>query len=744
MISALENIDQTCPANLAGQDDTVANSFRALSRMDANSLCPANSLYLAFAIDEVSAPFFAKRVPHVEQSRVRKLLAVFQEIHLAGRGRQNPEIKRLAMALQMPFNSLRRLYYGYARGCTKEIAGSIMHFSPGDWRSALNWSKVRPERENLPAAFLEFWRTLLENNQRKAKPAWDELMQIIRTGYDFKGRQFKKIPGFDQFPQVDPILGHPVGMSYENLCRKKSSEYDLAATRQGRAAATEHRIPVLKTRVGLRIGQFMEFDDHEFDQKILFQKKPMRPLAFGAVDTLTDCLFKLGMKPTLWDEDYEVKRKLTEREALWFILAVLCGTGYRRDKIGTTLVIERGIMTLRDPYLSRLLNVVGDYVKVYLGSNAGNHTRAAHAGQFGGQPKGNPRTKRLIESKWNPLNNQLASLLGQVGKDRDASPAQLYGAEKYTGQMIRAADEKHLPVEALQLPFHAWNQWAPLAHDAAMRINLARDHQCEGWEKCGFVRKFWRSDASSTIWHTEQDFSLLSEIDRAVLTAKMNGPAGTDLSKVERASRWEVFQALRRELTLLPMYHVPEIVGPEFALRASGGGEQLLTVRNGLLSFDCAEIDSDSIHFYARDIAAEASHFIPNGRKFVCFVNPYLPTHLIACDEQLRVQAICPRYERASDQASLDSAMGAQAAMEAAQRVRLNLRHDDESRMKRAMKEHNASILGGPIPKLTPAEKEFVQTVGASAANDFLTAAADEIPSVTPGPDFLSEISQPD
>ena len=261
--------------------------------------------------------------------------------------------------------------------------------------------------------------------------------------------------------------------------------------------------------------------------------------------------------------------------------------------------------------------------------------------------------------------------------------------------MIRLAEDKNIPLSALSLPFHGYHEWCRAAFDAVQRINTATDHACEGWEKLGFVRKFWRADATSPLWHSENDFALLSDIDRAVMKAKFNSPAGAALTKIERAHRWEVFQQLQHELTRLPLYAIPEIVGPEFALRAGNGGEQLLTVKNGLLSFDCAEIDSDTIHFYARHQDDPAGHFIPNGEKFLCFVNPYLPTHLIACDEKLRVKAICPAYERAHDEASLKRNMGAQSAMEAAQRVRLNLRHDDAAKSLSQMKRQNSELLGG-------------------------------------------------
>ncbi|HXI70282.1 MAG TPA: hypothetical protein VNN22_07990 [Verrucomicrobiae bacterium] len=690
MISAIENLSGTKGIKHA-DDQLSVESAPATTTSKGSPSSPGFS----FEVPEIHAEFFSKRVADDERGQVRKLLSVLSTIYKSGR--VNPTIRRLAPTLQMNFSTLRRQYYAYTRGCEK--AGQI--YEPGDWRSILNWTKVRSEKANLPFAFLEFWRTLGEQNQRKWKPAWDELMQVLRTGHDFKGKAYKKIPGFDVWPATDAVLGHPAGMSYENLMRHTSTNYDQMAARIGRSSATQFRIPVLKTRTQLRIGQFIECDDHVFDEKVLFQKKPMRPLAFGAVDVLTDCLFKLGSKPTLWDEVEEVKRTLTEREALWFILSVLCGTGYRRDSIGTTFNLERGCMTVREPYLSRLLAALGGHVKIYFGSNAGNNTRAAHAGQFGGQPKGNFRTKAIVESKWNPLNNQLASLLGQVGMDRDHSPAQLYGAEKYTGQLMRQAEAKGVALAELKLPFHSYHEWCRFAFEAVQRINTTRDHKCEGWEKLGFVKKFWRTDEASPLWLEEKDFALLSDMDRAIVASKLKADDGR-LTKIERAHRWEVFQSLRRELTQLPMFAIPEIVGPEFALRSARGGEQMLTVTNGLLSFQSDEIDPDPIHFYARHQDDPAGHFIPNGEQFICFANPYLPTHLIACDEKLRVKAICPRYERAHDQASLERNMGAQGAMEAAQRVRLNLRHDDESRRKSADRQHNAALLAETGLALNP------------------------------------------
>lgn len=676
---------------------------------------------LSFCIPEEDTQFWTTRVPHDEQQRIRKLLAVFAEIYHAGKGKQDPALDRLARALTTSRHTLRRLYYDYKGGC--ERAGRTL--DPGDWRSILNWSKVRDEKQNVPPAFQEFWRGLGESNQRNWKAAHRELLQIHRTGFNFQGRSYKLIPGYTEWPPADPYYGWPAGWSYENLIRFKSIDLDTIGSRLGRSAASAHRLPALTSRVGLALGQFIQFDDHVFNQKILFQTKPMRPLAFGAVDVLSDCLFHLGCKPTLYDETLGVKLELTEKEFLWFFIAELCGYGYRRDAIGTTMVLEGAKATIREPFLSRFKAVLGDFVKFDFGSPAGNNTRAAHAGQFSGRPKGNFRTKAIVESKWNMVDNEMASLLGQVGKDRDHSPAQLHGQEKYIGQLVRAADKAGVALSELQFPVHRYADWCQCARAAQLRINDARDHACAGWEKLGFERLQWRTDVASPLWYEIADLAVLPPVDQQVIKARLSGPQSADLTRPLRLSRWEVFQQRRKELTQMPMHRIPEILGVEFAL--SGG--QLMEVgsqQGGLFSFDCEEIDPDTLHFYARDIKAEASHIIPNGRKFICFVNPYLPSHLIACDEKLRVVALCPRFipPTTGDRAGLKPILGAINAQGEASRVRLNLRHDDESRRKRAMKEHNAQALGLAPRAPSPAPALAVNPT----ADDILARDAGTVP----------------
>jgi hypothetical protein len=95
-------------------------------------------------------------------------------------------------------------------------------------------------------------------------------------------------------------------------------------------AASQHARKVLKTRVGLAVGEFILFDDQEYDLKVNFlgnaQRRAMRPLGLNALDLFSACSFAYGLKPTLSHED-GAKQKLREIDMMWFVVHVLTAFG---------------------------------------------------------------------------------------------------------------------------------------------------------------------------------------------------------------------------------------------------------------------------------------------------------------------------------------------------------------------------------------------------------------------------------
>jgi hypothetical protein len=226
-------------------------------------------------------------------------------------------------------------------------------------------------------------------------------------------------------------------------------------------------------------------------------------------------------------------------------------------------------------------------------------------------------------------------------------------------------------------------------------------------------------ESSNPQWLPWTEFKKLPEQQQAIVRSMID--SDPSLVRDLRLSRQEVFNQGRKQLTKLAWELLPSLVGPENAL------SDPISPDKGLFRFDCAEIDTDTLEFHARD----ARNYLPSGEKYICFVNPYAPTHLVACTADYKVVAVCPRYDRASrnDQHSVERLMGEQQSFEAQARVRLNLRHSDAAAAKREMFDNNARVLGQNDPRGTaqPANPRLKNFPG--DVSDFLT---EEVPTTSP------------
>jgi hypothetical protein len=98
--------------------------------------------------------------------------------------------------------------------------------SNGDWRILVDRNRNKAAVPKLPADFVEFWRGLCEENQRKCRPAYRKLVALYRSG--------EQIPGYEF---TGPRFHLPRGWGYSNLMRYKPTKYELTARRQGRAGS---------------------------------------------------------------------------------------------------------------------------------------------------------------------------------------------------------------------------------------------------------------------------------------------------------------------------------------------------------------------------------------------------------------------------------------------------------------------------------------------------------------------------
>lgn len=575
------------------------------------------------------------------------------------------------------------------------------------WTALVDKAKAGPRFWNtseivgLPLEFREWIKRLAEENQRTHAWAWNEVYKIWQTRFDSNGNEYKKIPGYTEWPQAHPTTGYPRGWSRRNLYHHAPDEFEAAAMRQGRATAANFRLPVLTSRVELELLEYVLFDDHEFNLKVNFpgQWKAMRPRGFAAMDILSGSPFAKSFKPTLYDLVEEKKQALTETDMMWFVVHVLCDFGYRVDERGTKFCVEHGTAAIREEFERRITIATGGKVTV---ERSGKFGAGATASQFEGQSKGNYRFKALIESFFNLLDNALAHLRGQVGKDRLHAPEQMYGIDAYNNKLLKAAAA--LPAERaamLKFPVMVWQEFVFAALRGYDAIDKSFEHKLQGWEKLGFVTKEWRLNEQIS-WQPFSQLLALPEQEQALARAVVeNNPL---LHRARKLSRYEVFhgkhsQALEQgTITKLPLEAYPILMGREHA-------RPLTVDDDGLFRFEDRDIDSDPLRY----LAMLNGRRLSPGETFQCFVNPFSPGALVLCDDDLRCLGICPAYDMPSrnDVEGVKRQIKAQKQWEAAAFAELDLRHVGAAAERAAMHENNGNIIKGRTRKeLTAAQRQ--------------------------------------
>lgn len=622
---------------------------------------------LGITIPEADERWAAINVPPAELRRCRLLLRLMAEIHAADDKTRACRAIAARLRGQDEFAGVRGLSWSRLRARYYDLQRT------NDWRVCLNKSRVKGANGSakLPAEFVQFWRALCERNQRVSTQARRDLLHIWRHHHDLSGKPYAKIPGYDTWPEPEPRTGIPAGWT-ENLYRYNPDKYELAATRQGRKHAANIGIKLRTTRVGLHVGEIYEFDDHEFDLLVNFPGvlQAMRPQGFTGIDALSDNPFLQSFKPTLLDDNGR-KKVLNERDFMWFIVATLTTIGHRTDAIGTTLRVEHGTAAIRPDFEQRILDATAGHVTV---ARSGKFRKGSHAGQFDAQSTGNFRFKRLIEQYWRSINDRLASLPGQVGKDRLSAPEQNYGLQSYNAKLLKAIGALE-PERAAEIEFPVLHYWEFVRRAMAANDAIATDpeHNCQGWEKLGFVRQ-------------------------------VQDPFGR--IRAQKLTRRQVFDGLRRaemqsgKFALLPDYKLPQLVGQHNALRAGDP----LTVRNGEFEFEDRDIDPDPLRYLA---LGQDGQRLREGEKYIAYVNPFKPDSLVATDAAGRIVAICQQVAESciNDDHAIKRQLGAQNKWQAAALDPIRDRHAEETERLKFIREHNAAIIAGKKP-VTQAEKD--------------------------------------
>jgi hypothetical protein len=588
----------------------------------------------------------------------------------------------------------------------------------GDWRCVMNKAKAGPGYYEigglvkLPREFVEHWKGLCERNQRKCKPAYRRLLRDWRAWA--AGDRAKAIPGYDAAPDPSPEAPggnpHPAGWSYGNLMRQVPSKFELRAARIGRAAAADLRPKVFTTRNGLAVGQYYLFDDmwHDFKVNVVGQRSAQRLLQLHSLDLFSGCLFAHGMKPIVENEMTGAMERLKEAEMVFLVANVLAATGYRNDEKGTTLIVEHGTAAIREETEQALFDLTGGKVRV---DRSGIQGRAAFAGMYDGQSKGNYRFKAALESLHNLVHNETADTLlipGQTGSNaRLNCPEDLAGREKHNNRLLKAMAA--LPpgqAELLRLPFLEYTEAFALVSEILEQINRRQDHNLEGWVEAGLISKEIRFQPDLP-WLGVERLKDLSGEQQAVAMAAAE-------TRVVKRSPREVFDAGKGPLRRLSPEAIAMVLGPRC------GRE--VRVDKGMIEFQDQLVGPGRLRYDAPQFR--------EGDKFRAVLNPMDTAQLYLFDAKGRFVGSCRRWSSPArdDVEALQRAMGRARKREAELLAPLAQRGAALTRQRIQDARGNARALASELPR----RARPVKIPKGAKAEDFLNLPDREAASEAP------------
>lgn len=475
----------------------------------------------------------------------------------------------------------------------------------------------------LTAEFIDFWKMLVEGNQRKTAPAYRLLVRLWRARQPFTIQEVKHdfIPGYEGWPGW-PNIPSGWGGKGRNLYRHQPKKIELTALRHGLGRARDlYGTKVLSTRVGLWHMSHVMFDDVWLDLKahLFDSKKLVRPQQLGALDLLSGCRFAYGMKPQLWRAD-GTRESLNEGDMRFLFASMLHQHGVSAR--GTTYVVEHGTAAIRDNVRDILRRAFGDVVKFEDSGMLGDVQALAGMGDGRGG-KGNPMHKAALESLHNLIHNELAFLPGQTGHDRD-EPEFLGAIERHDERLLSLA--KRLPPETMRLlkfrTFEWHTQLTPLVAGMLDMINKREDHDLEGWAELGFITRQYRLMPESNEWVDEERLLSLPAPTRNAFLSMADVDQRCWMPR--KLSPYDVFERGRTtsEMIKCPESVIAEILYHDLAKPRTLGND-------GVFAFEDREIGAGPLTFDGLITCPDGREMrLKDGETYEVVLNPFDPRKL--------------------------------------------------------------------------------------------------------------------
>lgn len=482
----------------------------------------------------------------------------------------------------------------------------------------------------------------------------------------------------------DERTGYPRGWSIDNLSRYAPESYELLAARKGTAPAASARRLVYTTRRELWVGSHYMLDDlwHDFFVNTFAEKQAGRPLELFSHDLFSARKVRWGIRVRTQREDGKMNG-LAEKMTRHILAATLHLDGY--SPRGTAIVAEHGTAAVNDDVERALREHTGGKIAV---ERSGMQGAAAHAGQYPGVRRGNPRHKASLESSNNLTHNVFAHLPGQTGLSRQDRPEQLGALLTENTRWLAVYDRLSPARQALmQFAILELGQFMGIAHELYGQMESDPDHDLEGWVEAGHVVQELLLGGQ---WVPQQMLLEGSAQEQEMALALIG--QGKVQTRPRRMTRREVWDRGAGELVKLNGAGVVAILGEDLARPNPE------VVRAGMIEFEDAEVGPGTFRY-------EGVVFDPFGRrerlaegeKFRVFVNPFAPDRLFVCDAKLAYLGEAKRIadpSRANIEA-VHRTMGA-VAHEAVERLQgVRERHSGEAEEMTQRRAINADLESG-------------------------------------------------
>lgn len=632
-----------------------------------------------------------------ERERVNNIAAALERAEsAAGSGRLGVVLRAEAEALGMGYGTLRRHY-------------DVWRKSQRDPMALVDGRKMRPDsaQENR---WLQVYMRYCENDKNTSRNAWRVMMQDFRNGSCADGALYAEVFSAvgtwrelyaEEHPHK-PYQKHypagwvPRGASASTLQRaaNKNPDYlfQIAASRQGRKAAHQHLIPVLKSRRHLAVGSIRQWDDvwHNTDVRMP-EAGVVQPLEFAGYDVASAYKCDSVIKPRFMRADG--KRDNLKEQTFRFLQGFAhCVTGFHKE--GVTNIVEWGTAAIRPP-VEKQIKLIPGFGELINFQRSGILSEQVHAGLFVGGGAGNFRMKPLVESSHRVMQNRVASMIGDRGRDAEHMHESRNALVKYEESLMLAA--ARLPAEIatkIEYGLLTFDEYHMAFREIEREWMDDPVHMLEGWDDHQITEYSPVTppcDEPSTWCSIDKLLSLPQDEAKALAVFLKMHP---ECLRTRWMSRREVWEQGKVDFIRVPLMEMPAFLDERDMIE--------VTVRkNGTIEFS-------NYYFYGRDKMIYRADAVqtPDGytrrlapeEKVLVKYNPFTPDNIwIINRENGKTRGMAPIHSRVpmQDREAIERAMGIQSHDLARKIMPVRGRHQPEAEKRAGRMARNQSALLG-------------------------------------------------